>query len=118
MDGHFWVVICNVRQVVLWEGGGNRANDRGSAFRGFPYQHSTTEDTGPVVHNSQTQTLALGRFEREARAVVPHAQNNPAFAGLQADHDLPSFSVANRIPDGLLRDPIKVNLRCLVMNVR
>jgi hypothetical protein len=85
---------------------------------GFPHQHRTTKDTGPVVHDSQTQAFAFWRFERDTRAIVPHAQNNSVFAGLQADHDLPGFSVVNRIPDGLLRDPIKVNLRYLVMNVR
>ena len=71
-----------------------------------------------MVHDSQTEALALGQFERDARAVVPHAQDNPVLAGLEANRDLPGFSMSNRIPDGLLRDPIKVNLRCLVTNVR
>ena len=71
-----------------------------------------------MVHDSQTQALALAQVERDARAIVPHAQDNSVFAALQADHDLPGFSMSNRIPEGLLRDPIKVNLRRLVMNVR
>jgi hypothetical protein len=94
---------------------GNRADDCGSAFRGFPYAHKTTEDTGPVVHDSQTQAFALGQFDGDARTVVPHAQNNSVFAGLQADRDPPGFSVSNRIPDGLLRDPLEVHLRWAVM---
>ena len=69
-----------------------------------------------MVHDAQAQAFAFRQLEREARSVVPHAQNNFLFAGLQADGDLSGFSVFQRIPDGLLRDPIKVNLRGAVMN--
>jgi hypothetical protein len=82
---------------------------------GFPHNHRTTEETGPVAHDSQSEALVVAQVERDAHAVIPHAQNNSVFAGRQADRDPCGFSVSDRIPDSLLRDPVDVNLRWAVM---
>jgi hypothetical protein len=71
-----------------------------------------------MLHDSKTEAFGFAPFEREAHAVVPHAKDNSAFGRLQADRDLPGFSVFDGVPDGLLRDSIKVNVRYGVRNER
>jgi hypothetical protein len=70
-----------------------------------------------MAHDAQAQAFAFRQFQREARPVVPHPQNNCLLAGPQVNGDPPGFPVFHRVSDGLLRDPIKVGLRGAVMNL-
>ena len=85
---------------------------------GFSYQHRAAEDTGPVVHDSQAEAFAFAPAGREAHTVIPHAQNNSIRGHLQANCEPSGFSMFDRIPHGLLCDPIKMNLGRAIMNDR